>query len=80
MLIKLFFIILGLYLFFLVSVRWLFPWLVRWYLKRTLKKMEQSFYPKAERKINVKRKQKSYQPRDKYSNAEYIDFEEIRGK
>jgi hypothetical protein len=73
-------VILGLYLFSRIASRWILPWLLHRYITRMQERINPQGTKKSERRreteIHIPRKQKVKSNRD-YSNAEYIDFEEI---
>lgn len=80
MLLRILMIVVGLYIFLLVSLKWFFPWLVRWYIKRSLSKM--GFKNAQTRKsrrifISTKRNKAPSSFRLKYDNADYIEYEEV---
>lgn len=81
MLLKILLIIVALYVLFLVSLRWLFPWLVRLYVKRSLSRMgfTHDNRRKSRRVVISTRKNRAQGGfRKRYDDADYIDFEEIK--
>ncbi|MPM22406.1 hypothetical protein SDC9_68861 [bioreactor metagenome] len=73
-------VILGLYLFSQIMVRWIMPWLLHRYITRMQDRMNpdaaQKKQSRGETDIHIPRKQKSKSSRT-YSNAEYVDFEDV---
>ncbi|HBG69609.1 MAG: hypothetical protein A2W93_13860 [Bacteroidetes bacterium GWF2_43_63] len=73
-------VILGLYLFSQVMVRWVMPWLLHRYIRRMQERMNPDSGQETTRKegtdVHIPRKQKSKSNRT-YSNAEYVDYEDV---
>lgn len=73
-------VILGLYLFSQIMVRWVMPWLLRRYIMRMQERMNPDAGQKTSRKdgteVHIPRKQKSKSSRT-YNNAEYVDYEDV---
>ena len=73
-------IILGLYLFSQILMRWIMPWLLHRYITRMQERMNPDGAQKKNRKngteVHIPRKQRSKSNRT-YSSAEYIEFEEV---
>ena len=73
-------VILGLYLFSQIMVRWVMPWLLHRYITRMQERMNPDGAQKNTHRdgteVHIPRKQKSKSSRT-YSNAEYVDFEDV---
>jgi hypothetical protein len=78
MLLKILLVVVALYFIFVISVRWLFPWLVQLYIKRTLKKLNKNFEENLNSKKSYRQNSTIHQSDKKYEDIEYIDYEEIK--
>jgi len=76
-------VICSLYLFSYIMRRWVAPWLLRRFIRRMQDRMnpggQQQYTRKEGTDIHIPRKQKSKANRT-YSNAEYVDFEDVDDK